>query len=396
MIRYRALSVLACLAVVLCACHPAASMDEDNWSRLVDVSFKDTPLGSALETLLQDSGISYTIDPGLNHVRVNAVLRRVSLGRALTEVTKAAGAQLQVDGDVVNISVGSGGTGPYLAPRAAPDPDARSMAYSPNYLTSGEAAALVARPGAIEAVALPGGKIVLRGSQRALEDAEALLKALDTENALPRLVNIRVSVVETGRHGADRPIVTEIDVGAVEGVPAVAEISSAVPMGPRPGGPPPQVPAPRAPGDLGVTRLAVRVVPTINSEGSVCLTGTVSFSWSIDSGDGRPEDLTAHEVSTARCAKPGEPITLGGFTRRIADSGGEVKLEITAAATISRERIRVPPRFPGEPYPGPRRPDQFEGPRPPAAVPPGAPGQPPPKPPVVNGPHQPAGPPADF
>lgn len=320
--------------VVMISTKPPAG----NWSKTVNIEFKQTGLMDAISVLLSDTGISYMINPQLNNLKVTAVLRDVTLDRALQEIAKAAGADYRTDGGIVSFTPGRSGNVPGMLsqgpgaqhpqPGVPNDATTEVILIQLRYLEPGEVAPLVSGPG-VQVQTVTGGKLILRGPAAQLQKAKELVAALDTETALPRMIQVKVTVKETG---AAEARVNVLSVGCVEGQNCHAEVNSGVPVDAN---------------KLGVTSFSADLLPTINEDGKICVTGNVSFRWGVsDSGTGHVDYVDAQRISTSRCLEPGKSEVIGGLTRTDSE-GWESSLEISAVAVI------VPGRAPAlKPTPG--------------------------------------------
>ena len=173
----------------------------DPRKKLVNLEVRDTPLADALETLLGDAGINYTIDPSVNDLKVTAVLRNVNLKTALKQVLKAAGAVQTFQNDTYSVKrrpsrdvveVQSGPVPPYARPGTTKT-EIVALIVALKYLDPGEIAPMLVKPGRLEVQSVSGGKPVLRGSEEALQEAKTLIRALDDESALARPVRIKLA-----------------------------------------------------------------------------------------------------------------------------------------------------------------------------------------------------------
>jgi hypothetical protein len=77
----------------------------DPWQRIIDVDMKDMPLSDAIDMLFKDTGVSYTLDPAVQQLKVTAVLKNIPLDQALKAVLKAAGAVCRVENSVYIIGL---------------------------------------------------------------------------------------------------------------------------------------------------------------------------------------------------------------------------------------------------------------------------------------------------
>ena len=94
--------VLLCAGILL-GTGASFAAGEDPWQKMIDFSIKDMPIAQALDQLLRETGISYTIADSIKDRKVTAIFKKVSLDTALREIGKAAGLKINKENGVVSI-----------------------------------------------------------------------------------------------------------------------------------------------------------------------------------------------------------------------------------------------------------------------------------------------------
>lgn len=186
------------------------SVPIDPWTRPVTVEFKNTPLPTAVETLIKDSGINYAIDPRLESARVSAKLNDVTLREAVITVVKAAGAQLTIGSSSFTVSSTPGMMGPVTdaVQPAQPPADAGprvTAVISLRYLNASDAAQLLGATPGIRIARSTDNALVVEGEKDAVETLKQLVGALDKPEALPRSVKIGVKAEVRVKQAAMSP-----------------------------------------------------------------------------------------------------------------------------------------------------------------------------------------------
>ncbi len=196
-----------------------------------------------------------------------------------------------------------------------------------------------------------GGKLVVSGTEQAIDEAMRIISLLDDESALPKLVRLKLEVRITGSGGTEKPITRTL---STEGVGAAGQvISLAVSMMP------------------GTSSLNALITPTIGPDRTITLTGNGSFQECM------LDRVINQSFQVAVPVAPGEPktVTSGSVTW----DSCKVDFEVQVTATIEEGRLAVPPKPPSLNV------GDLPGHAPPTAVPPAAPAQPPPASPQPPG-----------
>ncbi len=317
----------------------------EKWNELVSLEVKDMPLADAIETLLKGSGINYAIDPSINDLKVTAVLKNVPRLSALTHTVGAAGAELhRQEPNVVSIRRGSadppGMAGPLVGvpPGSVPAlPDtSKTAVVQLKYLNPGEIAPLLVKPGWLEVQSVSGGKLVLRGSEEALQEAKTLIEALDDESALPRPVRIQISAEATITPKGKKPIEvtsTQTIVAAEGQNPEMTIIGNS------------RVESLAMDFNAGHT-LILSVTPWVGRDGRISLSGSLMYRYLFESklhiGLHALYD-TPDTTTFAVSLEPGKPQVIASDGPRPSNGVAEAVLVITASATVEEGRLRVPP-----------------------------------------------------
>lgn len=315
--RRSTLSLLICAAILIGSC--VACSTDTAADKRVSIDAKNLPLGEVIDMLFKGTGLSYTLDPQVGHLMVTMVLKDVPFDVALTQVVKAAGAVYRVEGNVYTISTKPMGGYP-AGPGAPMNVSAEHMtSVRLKYLTPGELMPIVSRnPQVIVTVTGPN-TLMLAGKQDDVMRVVEMISSLDTESALLRVINIKLVATETG---GSEPLVNELNIGAVEGQQAHAQVSSKIRAAVN--GRTAQHPDAVIP-----VWFAAQVTPIVKDDGQICLTVWVDYSRGPDA---------KQSTTTTRCLEPGKPVVVAGFTRT-GEGSGETKFELTATATLSGERV---------------------------------------------------------
>ena len=363
------LSLLLCATslIGLCACQAA----ENPSAKRVNLEARDTPLSQVIDSLFKDTGLSYTIDPAVANLRVTAVLRNVGFEVALRQVARAAGIAYRVD---------DGGAYAFERPAAMqpridqPPPISDSAALEKLQLQFVEPPDVVptlsAIPG-LQVVSSGPSFVMVRGDERAIDKAKQLVRMVDTQDAYPQAVRIkltaRVTVQEPGKAAKTYEAFSE-SVG-ISGAPMPLRIEAAS------GGQPRAVSKDGTPAPRQLNSVEVMLVPVADEQGKISLSGQGTVR-----GDLPIHYEKGFEVAAA-CPVGGKTVIAAGGAELDA---GKVDFEVSVTPTLEKERVKRPI---GRPEPG------FE----PGPVPFIQPGGPPPPqpgghPPGTQPPGQPAGP----
>jgi len=355
--------------IVLIAMKPG---NTDPLLKRVNLEAKDLPLSQVIDTLFKDTGLSYTVDPGIGQLRVTAVLKNVSFEVALKQVTKAAGVVYSMDGGTYAFSlrpfeVGYGGYGRTVAPQPE---NAVVEKIGLQFVEPPDVIPMLQMGGDVQLLSAGPSFVMIRGSEDGIEKAKKTIRMLDTPDALPQAVRIKltakVTVQGQGKPAKTYEASTE-SVGAA-GSPMPLQIAAA--SGKRPG-PQGEGGGPLQPQENSVQAV---LVPVVDSQGKISLSGNGNVR-----GDLPFHYEKGFEVAVAALA--GQKAVIAAGSAEL--DAGKVDFEVAVTATVEKERVRRPM---GRPEPG------FQ-PGTGGFAPPGAPGGPANPPPGVRPPGQPGAPP---
>ena len=329
----------------------------DVWGKVVNVEFKQTSLGDAIDTLLKDSGISYTVDQEVRSLTVSAVLRDITLQKALEEIAKAAGARYTVDNGMVSISSRTGQAPVTLLP-------SRPMGYSPvalegresrvitpNFLNPGDVAPLFwqGQGGGAQVTATSGGKLVITGTKEEIDRALDLIKSLDTESVLARPIRIDV-VVEITPPGGAKPLVLKTGSVGAEGSPmplnigsessTVYEVKTTVVGGDG------KAIEQKTPQFLSrPANLLMDVMPTVDSTGRISVVGGGRFQAKFPGAKELDTQSITKEFQIAASLEPGKPFEVASGSAAMDTGNASFTIKLTA---------KIEPGFVPIPPPGPK------------------------------------------
>ena len=323
----------------------------DPFAKQVNVEFKDTPLADAIETLMKDAGINYTVDPNVNYMRVTAVLKFVSLQKALSEITKAAGAEFQIKDGVVNISgpQGYGARSGYPVPRGgaarpgpAPGENLVTEIIPLNYADPGDIAPFLVQEGIHSVSAVSGRRLVIRGTEDGIEQAKKMIRALDVEQVLPRPIRIRLAASVTLGNGQAQSADLSTESIGPEGHPIPLNISSGSALrhiGPYLG-PSRDTTAPnwwiKRPPSLSAT-----LTPTVGEDGRIVLAGNGRIECNVEGAEPMSGWQISKSFEVAVSAAQGKPVTIAAGEASVGTDRAE--FVITATATVEPGRVQIPP-----------------------------------------------------
>lgn len=352
-----ALSLLAC--VVLLAGVAGAVVAQYTGPN-VNIEAKDVPLSQVIDSLFKDTGLSYTLDPGITHLRVTAVLKNVPFEVALKQVVQAAGAVYRVEGGTYTISPKSP-MGGY--PHSSPDmpADAVTEKIPLNFVEPGDVIPAVAQgynslpghPDSLLRVAATGpGFIVLKGTPEAIEQAKKVIRLLDTPDAFPRAVRVSVTAkVTVTRDGKSQTYSATTESAGIEGAPVPLNIDAGRQPATRPPGSKAEISSGR-PGAMpaNALRLNLTLVPTIAPVPMDARYGNLPQLGIGLSGAGAVEGevpfhfMKAFEVAASVASGAETTIASGSVDL------GEGKVQFSVVATATAEEVRV--KRPQGPPPG--------------------------------------------
>lgn len=192
--------------------------------------FRDVPFAEAVGSILKDTGYGYTIDPSVaaQHLTVTASLKNAPVDVALSRIAQAAGTRITIGDGVVsigpstslygvqhNLALGtdyrpyspSAGTNATLTrgtPAATPVVGykgaipAKSETIELNYVQAGDVLPLVSNVAGVQAARAEGqSRLIITAPEGSLDEARKAIATLDTQDALPRAVQIGLAATVT-------------------------------------------------------------------------------------------------------------------------------------------------------------------------------------------------------
>lgn len=316
----------------------------------INLEVKDTPLSEVLQSLFKGTGYNYTIDPSVSALKVTAKLQNVSLDEALRTLVRASGVVYRVDNNVYTISAKTESPAPVVAQRPR---DTSSNSFRTTEIVTvknqdpGDLASILSRQGTLIVTSVAPDKLVLTGDTKAIEDAKAIIRALDTE--VPPVRSIRIKL--EGKIISDclkSPVllVTE-SVGAVDSqIPLNVASDGTIPyfttFTATQGGKPVQNPVPNFLTTGGM--LFVVLTPTITPDGRISLSGNgdISYSTAVNkAGSPVPDQIRfSKKFEVAASVVADKPMVIA--TGHASTEGYSATLEITATASLEDGMVRPP------------------------------------------------------
>ncbi|MGQ9454235.1 MAG: hypothetical protein ACUVRS_08665 [Armatimonadota bacterium] len=366
--------------LILTALAQTGQAAENGTTKRINLEVRDVPLTQVIEQLFAGTGLSYTIEPGLQNRKISAVLKNVSFDVALREITRAAGIEYQVD--TAN-GVYTFLPTPYtyitgmLAPPAIKDTNVKRIEL--HYIDPREViAAIWGDPSGLPRT-IPSGYgyaefgptqrsvlgseirlvgtgpsfIILSGAPEDLNKATEIINMLDTPDAYPRAVRIKlianITVWQQNKPPKTYSVSSE-SVG-IEGEP--------IPLNINVGTTKPDAPGRIGSGPRQSSNVHVTLVPFVDKQGKISISG---------SGEIRG-DLPIHYekfFEVAAAAQPDQKIVIASGSAELDD--GSIEFIISIVPSIEKERVRrigKPPQIETTPPPpGPMTPAQPGGPSP--------------------------------
>lgn len=316
----------------------------DPWQKQIAIEFRDVPLADAVEGMLKDTGISYTVDPGIQQLKVTAVLKNISLEQGFNQVIKAAGAVYRVENGVYSIGPrpttfeNTSGSAALAAPPGTPAGGTETIVVTVEYVDASDVAALLSGRG-VTISATNRNKLILTGTVNDLEKVTAIINALDDETAFPRIVRLKMDVkttvhtakgqktydTSTESVGPDRGIIL-LNLSAV--MPYMTSYTTVTKTG--------QAVKQSQPNFVSAPTIYVNLMPTITADGSICLTGKGSIS--IAFGSPIPTQI-AKDFDVAASATPGQPVVVAAGSA--TTDQGKAEFKVTVTATMEKGRARA-------------------------------------------------------
>jgi hypothetical protein len=363
--------------------------DEAVFARIVDLELNQVRLYKALDELFKGADLTYFVDPEIRDVRVTAVLKNVSVNDAFQQILGAAGAVAERENGKLFIMRRQ----PYssfaieLQRRIAEmmaelarervgktedDPDVKSLekaieelqkrladertvipqilsipnwnyatpstsgkggktqVFTINYINPAELVPLIYALGARQVTVVSGGKLVINASEEAMAQAAEIIRQVDTEEALPRPVTVKIHATYqvTDEAGKTESLESSTFGTVAEGQP--------IKLG--------TVAAPKNDDVLPGLLLDIQLLPEVGAGDQVTLVGTVAMPVPE-----KPE-IKISDTPVAVTVKSGASAVISEGSLDI--SGGKLEFEIRAEVTVGKERLKTKSKGGGFSVPG--------------------------------------------
>ena len=338
------------LAAVCAVCSTAsgqyAAAPDQNKEPLISIDFKDVPLSEALQTLFKATSLNYAVDPNINQLKVTAVFKAIPFDTALKSILKAAGATYRIDNGIYLIA-----SRPDVSSNSSPSMPSRSSEVSSNtgelkiekislaFLESGDVINAVRLDGSVMIVSTGSDYIIIKGTESNIAATSKLIRLLDTPDALPRAVRIKLTlkatVTEQGKKSKLYEATTE-SVGA-EGVKMPLQIQ-ADKIAER-------VIDKKTQFSTNGMQISVYLTPVL---ASVALVGNAkSFDDKIITLSGQGQIGGSFPFTFSKLfdvtvsAAPSERVVIAAGSANI--SSGKVEFQVTAVTTVEKGRVQARP-----------------------------------------------------
>jgi len=328
----------------------------DPWQRVISMDIKDAPLSEAIGTLLNGLGISYTVDPAVQQLKVTAVLKNVTLDAGFKQMLKAAGAVYRVDGGVYaigpkpagpseHISDAGGGGDAAFAPAAPPTAQrdgSVTRIVELRYVSAADVVPLLAN-GKLSVQSTSSNKLIISGSEQSVADAIATIQAVDDEGALARTIRLKMTAkvtVQTAKGPKTYEASTE-SVGA-EQTASLLNLESRAPYRTSYSTLTKEGKAIKQE-SLNFTHTKMvdaTLVPTIGPDGRVGLAGRGHFSFRFGP---EPGTELSKDFDIAASAAPGKPVVVAAGSATLDVGKAEFTVSVTATPELGRVHYAPPP-----------------------------------------------------
>ncbi|MGC8863863.1 MAG: STN domain-containing protein, partial [Armatimonadota bacterium] len=318
---------------LLCVLVPAlwtgadAAMQEP--SKRINLDARDMPLSQVIDTLFKDTGLSYTIDPDIGQLGVTAVLKNVNFETALRNIARAAGVVYRIDGDTYVFASAQPRTSPGPPPGGPPPSDGILEKIPLEFVEPPDIVPVLQMDGTVLVVGSGPSFVVVKGSKDAVEKAKQMVRMLDTPNAYPQAVRIklvaRITVEEKNKAAKTYEASSESVGAAGAPMPLRIQASSGVLPGPRA--------AAGAAGRHQASAVDATLIPLVDSQAKVSLTGQ-----GVIRGELPIKYEKAFEVAAA-CSS-GQRVVIAAGGAELED--GKVDFEVSVVPTVEKERVKRP------------------------------------------------------
>lgn len=303
----------------------------DPLQKQVNLEFKDMPLSDAIDALLHDTGISYTIDPNTKQLKVTAVLKNITVDTALKQVLKTIGGFYRVDGGVYIISSRpdinqSSESLPGLPQTSSAASGMTTSILDLKYIKASDIAPII-HWGQVSTTS--GNKLVITGTETQIAEASKIVQALDVESALAKPIRLKLTVeivVNTAKGPKTYDSDTE-SVGADGNISSLnLEFSTA--------------PTSRANTNLfnPGANISAMITPTLGPNNSISLVGNGRFAFRFGPNG---ESTIVKEFDVAASAVSGKPIVIAAGAANIDNC--KANFTVKVIATPEQGRVQTSP-----------------------------------------------------
>jgi hypothetical protein len=340
-----------------------------SWDKVVNLEAKDMPLTEAVQQLLKDTGLSYTIDPSVAAVTVTLSFKAVKLDVALRELVRAAGCVYRLEGDsivaitarpaVTNQTTFVGPRPPFQPPPgdvAVVETQSRGESLTETvplrFADPSEVAPILGRLEGLDDIRTTNtGLIVLTGDEEGIERAKKMIRMLDSLNtAKPVSIKLILTVKVTEPKKPTRKYVSSTGSVGPEGVPALLQIegneTKAYTLTAKPGAP---LQFQNFNAYLGAS-LVPRILDSGDQKGkqTVTLSGTGSVRGAFPVSSVKDSVTFSKEFETAVSLVSGVPASIASGST----DGGSAKIEfdVTASAEVGKGLVEIPRQPPAQGY----------------------------------------------
>lgn len=319
----------------------------DSLDKIVDMDFRDTPLPNAIDMLFKETGISYTVDPSIQQLKVTAVLRNIPLKTAITQLLNAAGATFSVDtqgiyhiGGVaqqVYLPRSQNALGAPAAPAANNNALLKSQVVNTKYIGAGQAADVISNtPGLNQVQTTGSGQLILNGTQEGIDAAVQTVNAIDNDRALPRPVRLKITAkITVGTAKGPKTYEASTESVGAERAPSLLSLQATVMyhtnynaiMGK-------QLVKQSTPNFYNHSMVDATIVPFLSGDGRISLTGRGHFGCPFGTD---PGNELSKDFDLAASVMPGKPFTVAAGSMHLAI--GDVDFVVTIVATPEEGRV---------------------------------------------------------
>lgn len=294
------------------------------------LEFVQMPLNAALEAMLRGTGLNYTVSPEISAVKVNAILKNISLERALREVINAVGVDYRISNNTVRVtptqtqSQGFRNQMRQSAPNNAGGSNNQkldSQSIGLKNVTAADVASVISQPG-MQVSSTNKGNIVITGPEDQVKQAMNLIGALDNDQNQPGPISVTVAVnVERGKPAKNsKPqVLRSLTISAFDGQPAMIGINTTIPS------------------DF----VHVNVTPMLTADGRISVAGSIKLNWRFRDPKRGEINFISPDTPFAALLEPGKEQSVAQMK---IGGGIDTVLNITATAIIVKGQGSARPR----------------------------------------------------